>query len=143
MNNLIAYCDGSFGENGAASASLIFNDQDEFVGMIVKAHKVRTLYDAEMLGIIQILEYIERNNIAYKSLIIYTDSKAIVTRFPIVKRLERVPADFINEKKWLKILNLTRGKCFSMQYHRGHMQELNPNKVCDFLANLRRCTMAS
>lgn len=137
---IIAYSDGSFEGDIAASASLILTE-NEFLGKVVERHKVRTPYDAELLGVIQVLEFIEQNKIQYDKLTIYTDARAVVDKFPILKHTGVVPTSFKAHKKWKRILEMTKGKPVYIYHQQAHQSEHNPNKTCDILARIKReCT---
>lgn len=134
---IIAYSDGSFEGDNAASASMILTEQ-EYLGNVVKKYKVRTPYEAELLGVIQVLEFIEEKGYDFSSLTIWTDARAVADKFPILKHTGAVPGNFKSHKKWERILELTRGKSVFIYHQPGHQDAHNPNKTCDILARIKR-----
>lgn len=140
---IIAYTDGSFFENDSASVSIL-RTTDTFIGMIAGRQKVKTSYDAELIGILQVLEYLEEREIVYEKLTIYTDVKPAAKMFALLKEEGEVPKKCRSRKKWLKIHELTKDKKVFIFHHKGHAVENNTNKTCDIVARLyRECSTDS
>jgi len=134
---IIAYTDGSFSSNNSASASILMTT-DTFLGLVIGVQKVGTPYDAELIGILQVLEYIEENKIEYDKLTIYTDVRNAAKKFKQLNGSMIVPASYKSKRKWKKILQLTHGKEVFIFHQKGHLEENNPNKTCDILARIHR-----
>lgn len=134
---ITAYSDGSFYENDSIAVSIL-RTSDTFVGMVVGSQRVGTAYDAELIGILQVLEYIEENDLEYEKLTIYTDVKVASDIFATIKETGIVPEGVKARKKWLKIRELTKDKKVFIFHYKGHAENNNTNKTCDIAARLHR-----
>jgi hypothetical protein len=134
-----AWTDASFKDGVTGAVSMIIAD-DIYLGSRVARYRTLTPYDAEMIGIIQVLEFIQKESIAFSKLLIYTDSMAIAGKYAEInetgKNIDEVFLPPKSVKKWKRIMDLTRGRNVHIEYTAGHQEKNNPNKLCDVAARI-------
>jgi ribonuclease HI len=135
---LLAYSDaGLYRERGrpvCAAVSVILSES-RFIKLLVSKHRGVTSPDSgELIGVCQSLEYLARNYGSHDCYAVYTDSCMTIGRFNEYRISGVLDVPKCDEKRWQRLLELCAGKNVLFRHVQAHLNEHNPNKICDMIA---------
>lgn len=133
---LLAYCDASFKDNKAVATTLI-TTEDTFITCFSKTYTdVSSSVKAELLGVLQTMEYINNNCTKEKQVALFTDSRTIAVKYISMLSKWEVPPNEKEYEIYKKLLQYSASFNVNIQHIRGHQHTHNPNKVCDILSKV-------
>lgn len=131
---LLAYCDASYKNNKAIATTLI-TTEDTFVTCFSKPYTdVSSSVKAELLGVLQTIEYIYNGGFKDKQVVLFTDSRTIALKYISILAKWEVPENEKEAEIYKKLLFYSSTFNINVQHIRGHQHTHNPNKVCDILS---------
>ena len=131
-----AYSDASTRGDSGAATTLILTDS-EFVTCFTNVYEgVSSSTEAELLGVVQTMQYINQHCSPNSKVVLLTDSKAIAVKYIKILSNWVVPKNTDFYSYYVKLLQYSTGFNVSVQHIRGHQHTHNPNKVCDILSRL-------
>lgn len=132
----LAYSDASVKGKKCAAATLVMTE-DTFIACFTKRYtNVSSSTEAELLGVIQTMEYVNANCSKEDSIVLLMDNKSVALRFIRMLSTKRVPNKIEFKDKYDYLLKLSTDFNISIQHIRGHQYTHNPNKVCDILSKI-------
>jgi ribonuclease HI len=140
---ITVYSDGSAYKKKrfSVSTSLLLTEKS-FLNLIVKEYDTFEASKAEILAVLQALEYIEKNNSQATDVEVLVDAEGIVNMYYKLLSLREVPQDTYNKDIWEKILVFSKKYNLILTHVKGHQFKHNPNKVCDIVGRVYgRCGM--
>lgn len=131
-----AYSDASTRDDSCAATSLILTD-DKYVTCFTNVYEhVSSSMEAELLGVVQTMQYISQHCPASSKVVLLTDSKAIAVQYIRILSTWKVREGCDFYEYYTKLLQYSAGFNVNVQHIRGHQHTHNPNKVCDILSKL-------
>lgn len=135
MLNIVAFCDASLSvrTKRAATCSIILSD-NTFHGIVTKSHtRIDTTARAELLGIIQTVEFIKTLE-DVGTVTILCDCKSNVNLYNKLLQNCTLSESMSYYEDWVKLMELSEGMNITARYVPGHAEELSCNIVCDTVA---------
>lgn len=135
MLDIIAFCDASYDKisKKATACSIIMSDLMFHNYRVEVYENVDTGARAELLGIIQTIEYV-RDMKDVNTVTVYCDSATTISLYRNILKTGRINKKVAYEKDWKRLLKISEGLKVFPESIQGHRREHNPNKVCDVLA---------
>lgn len=134
---LKAYCDACTKGTKAVATSLILTD-NRFIACFSHTYEeVESSTHAELLGILQTVQFIHDKCDTSTRVFLYTDNLSIVSQCIRVLAKWEVPNDFRNPELFKQFLDYSKDMNITIQHIRGHQRVHNPNKVCDALSKVK------
>lgn len=133
---LFAYSDASVKGSKGAATTLILTE-DTFITCFTKRYdKVSSSTEAELLGVVQTMEYISTYCKKEDKVVLLMDNKSIAVRYIKVLSTWSVPNRVEFKECYEKLLSMSKDFNVNVQHIRGHQHTHNPNKVCDILSKI-------
>lgn len=136
MLDIVAFCDASHSSRTkrAVACSIILSD-NMFHGIVTRTYtKVDTGARAELLGIIQTVEYL-KNMVDVGQITLYCDSRSMVTLYSRMLKSGVVAKQTNYVDDWLHLLDISEGMDITPNHIHGHTDELTCNTICDTVAH--------
>lgn len=133
---LFAYSDASVkGSTGAATTLII--TEDTFVTCFTKKYtNVSSSTEAELLGVVQTMEYISTHCKKEDKVVLFMDNKSIAIKYIKALSTWNVSNKVEFKECYERLLDMSRDFNINVQHIRGHQHTHNPNKVCDILSKI-------
>lgn len=133
---LLAYSDASVIGDACAATTLIVTE-DAFVTCFTKKYtNVSSSTEAELLGVLQTMEYIGEHCKQADKVVMLMDNRSVAMKYIRILSAWSVPQRIGFRDKYVRLLELSKNFNVNIQHIRGHQHTHNPNKVCDILSKV-------
>ena len=125
------YSDSSTIDNMSVATSL-FLTESLFLNMITRVYdKVESPTEGELLSIVQSIRYMREEYPEEKSIELYCDCISVVDQYTNILKTGVIPDDIKYRKRWIDLLEYSKGLNITAKHIQAHQETHNPNKICD------------
>lgn len=125
------YSDSSTIDNMSVATSL-FLTESLFLNMITRVYdKVESPTEGELLSIVQSIRYMCEEYPEEKNIELYCDCISVVDQYTNILKTGVIPDDIKYRKRWIDLLEYSKGLNITAKHIQAHQETHNPNKICD------------
>lgn len=125
------YSDSSTIDNMSVATSL-FLTESLFLNMITRVYdKVESPTEGELLSIVQSIRYMREEYPEEKNIELYCDCVSVVDQYTNILKTGVIPDDIKYRKRWIDLLEYSKGLNITAKHIQAHQETHNPNKICD------------
>ena len=133
---MLAYSDATTKASTAVATTLLLTE-DTFVACFSKRYEnVSSSVEAELLGVVQTMEYLAQECSDESRIVLLMDNKSIIVKYIRILSQWAVPENQDFKPLYERLLACSKGFNINIQHIRGHQHTHNPNKVCDILSKV-------